>query len=305
MRAMSPHPSTWLKVLPAGLYLRARRVLHRPAARGRARDRHPRPFRPRPARHDRARQRRNPRADAGTAWARTGPGSAAGIAVGRADHDRRVRSGSCRRARAGQRAGGDGIRGSRAVVSGDYKRARRPDLRAVRAGAVRRVRHRGDLRAAGLPPSAAGQRSAGCSPSSRCSPTQPRHRLLRAGKCQRLIALLRAGRLGPADLAARRAGPACATSTGARRRPRRSAARHDGGEGELVGRDRAGPARRLADRWARRLADPVVGWRPAGCASASARKAARRRAAAGHLRPRRLGRTARDPRRRRARRKSG
>ena len=38
------------------------------------------------------------------------------------------------------------------VASGDYKDARRPDLRAVRAGAVRRLHHRGDLRPAGVPP---------------------------------------------------------------------------------------------------------------------------------------------------------
>ena len=42
--------------------------------------------------------------------------------------------------------------GLRIVVSGDYKRRRRSDLRAVRAGAVRRVHHRGDLRPAGVPP---------------------------------------------------------------------------------------------------------------------------------------------------------
>ena len=45
-------------------------------------------------------------------------------------------------------------RGSRVVVSGDYKRRRDPDLRAVRAAELRRLHHRGDLRPAGVPPSA-------------------------------------------------------------------------------------------------------------------------------------------------------
>ena len=43
-------------------------------------------------------------------------------------------------------------RGERVVVSGDYKRRPDPDLRAVRAGAVRHLHHRSDLRPARLPP---------------------------------------------------------------------------------------------------------------------------------------------------------
>ena len=49
------------------------------------------------------------------------------------------------------------------------------------------------------------------------------------------------------------------------------------------------PPGALNDRWSRRLPDRSPPWRPAGCASASA-PAAQRRAAAGDLRPRRLGR---------------
>ena len=43
--------------------------------------------------------------------------------------------------------------GSRIVVSGDYKRRFDPTCAAIRAAALRRLRHRGDLRPAGLPPS--------------------------------------------------------------------------------------------------------------------------------------------------------
>ena len=43
------------------------------------------------------------------------------------------------------------------VVSGDYKRAADPDLRAVRGRALRRVRHRGHFRAADLPLGRAGR----------------------------------------------------------------------------------------------------------------------------------------------------
>ena len=43
--------------------------------------------------------------------------------------------------------------GRRIVASGDYKRTPGPDLRRLRAGALRRLHHRGDLRPAGVPPS--------------------------------------------------------------------------------------------------------------------------------------------------------
>ena len=44
-------------------------------------------------------------------------------------------------------------KGTRIVVSGDYKRARRSDLPRLRARRLRSLHHRGDLRPAGLPPS--------------------------------------------------------------------------------------------------------------------------------------------------------
>ena len=62
--------------------------------------------------------------------------------------------------------------GARAVISGDYKRTADPDLRRLRAGPVRRVRDRGDVCPAGVPPpSAASRRSAGCWRVWRCFPT--------------------------------------------------------------------------------------------------------------------------------------
>ena len=68
----------------------------------------------------------------------------------------------------------------------------RPDLRAVRGGAVRHLHHRGDLRAAGVPPSRHGARSTGC-----CSGCTRKGRCVLVGayalgKAQRVIAELRA-----------------------------------------------------------------------------------------------------------------
>ncbi len=62
--------------------------------------------------------------------------------------------------------------GQRAVVSGDYKRAADPTCADLRGRAVRRVRHRGDVRAARVPPRAGARpRSGACSPPSRASPS--------------------------------------------------------------------------------------------------------------------------------------
>ena len=118
------------------------------------------------------------------------------------------------------------------------------------------------------------------------------------GKCQRLIALLRAGGLGRADLAARRARRALRRST------RRSAstlgelrpatgAKQDDLAGAIV----LAPPGAIADRWSRRLPEPVAGFASGWMRVRAARPAARHRAAAGHLRPRRLGRADRDHRR--------
>ena len=69
----------------------------------------------------------------------------------------------------------------------------RPDLRGLRAGALRRLRHRGDLRPAGVPPSADAGEIAKLLRSRRHFPERT-HVVggYALGKCQRLIALLRA-----------------------------------------------------------------------------------------------------------------
>ena len=83
--------------------------------------------------------------------------------------------------------------GTRVVVSGDYKRTARSHLPAVRAGRLRPVRHRGDLRPAGVPPSAGrATRSPGCCIP--CALFPERCHVIGAyalGKAQRMIALLR------------------------------------------------------------------------------------------------------------------
>ena len=56
---------------------------------------------------------------------------------------------------AGQCPGGDGLPGHAGGGQWRLQAHCRSDLRGIRAGAVRRVRHRGDLRAAGVPPSTA------------------------------------------------------------------------------------------------------------------------------------------------------
>ena len=68
-------------------------------------------------------------------------------------------------------------KGERVVVSGDYKRRPDPTCRLLRARAVRRLRHRGDLRPAGIPPSRYRQRDRPAAPSA-----ARRSRALRAGR---------------------------------------------------------------------------------------------------------------------------
>ena len=143
----------------------------------------------------------------------------------------------------------------------------RPDLRAVRAGAVRHLHHRGDLRPAGVPPSRHRQRDRPPAP-----PAARRARALRAGR--RLCA-------GQGAAGDRRAARRAATTSrsiihGAMERlcrlyeelgvaARRAAARDRRAEGRAA---RAGsssaPPGALNDRWSRRLPDPVTamasGW---------------------------------------------
>ena len=75
--------------------------------------------------------------------------SASAIALGDVDGHLPSRPAMCSaRRRSPWRHGG-----FRIVASGDYKRTPGPDLRRLRAGALRHLHHRGDLRPAGLPPS--------------------------------------------------------------------------------------------------------------------------------------------------------
>ena len=148
---------------------------------------HARAFRPRaPRPSGGARQRRHAGADARPHGRRTGPARRSRRWAGA----RALRVGDVTpvaAARPGHVLGSAQVameyRGTRAVVSGDYKRTADPTCAGLRAGAVRRVRHRGDLRAAGVPPSAAraGDRQA----AGQCgavSGSHPRRRLLRSGQ---------------------------------------------------------------------------------------------------------------------------
>ena len=158
------------------------------------------------------------------------------------------------------------FQGSRAVVSGDYKRVADPTCAEFRAGALRCVRHRGDVRAAGVRASADQRtKSSGCWTAWRCFPDRTHVVGCYAlGKCQRLIALLRqAGWDGPIWLH----GALISMCDVYRQRgvelgdlrPATVAAK-----AELVGAIVLAPPGAIADRWARRLEDPVValasGW---------------------------------------------
>ena len=122
------------------------------------------------------------------------------------------------------------------------------------------------------------------------------------GKAQRVIALLReagydapiylhGAMVRPAQLYESSASRSATAGAGDRRRKGDSPAQI------VIARPRP-----IEDRWARRLPDPVVARRLGLDAGRAARPAARRRAAAGHLRPCRLGRADRHHRRDRRRR---
>ena len=133
--------------------LQARRLLHRPDAAGREGADHPRPFRPRARRpRRRAGHAGDARPDA-AALRREFRRHDAGGRLWRDRHARR-RARDLPSGRPCARLGADRGRGQRAA----HRRRRRlqgrrrSDLRAVRAGPVRRVHHRGDVRPAGVPP---------------------------------------------------------------------------------------------------------------------------------------------------------
>ncbi len=168
------------------------------------------------------------------------------------------------RARLQRRAGG-GV--------GRLQAPARPDLRAVRGHAVRHLHHRGDLRAAGVPPSRHGQRDRPAAPAAAAEPE--RCVLVGAyalGKAQRVIAELRARGHARADLLSRRDGAIVQSVRGAWRAARRAAAR-DGGEARRRWRGISSSARRPRSTTAGRGGCPTRSrrWRRAGCGSASAR----------------------------------
>ena len=112
------------------------------------------------------------------------------------------------------------------------------------------------------------------------------------GKAQRVIRAAARGRLGPADLCPRRAGAAERPLRAARRRPRAA------GAGHRRPRRRTSPAQIViappsalaGPLEPRRFPDPVPRLRLRLDAGPRPRPPARRRAAPGDLRPRRLGR---------------
>ena len=138
--------------------LRARRLLHRSAAGRGPCGHHPRPFRPRaPGTSRRAGERRH--TGTGDSPVRRGArrGDPTVADLGREASDwRRAAVAAAGRTRAGQRPGGDGIRGHAGGRQRGLQAHCRPDLRGLRADPLRRVRDRGDVRAAGVPPSPAG-----------------------------------------------------------------------------------------------------------------------------------------------------
>ena len=152
--------------------------------------------------------------------------------------------------------------GMRIVASGDYKRQRRSHLPALRAGPLRRLHHRGDLRPAGVPPSA-GQ------PRRDRQAAQIRRAVSRARASRRRLCARQGAarhpadprcRLRQADLHPRRAGEALRllperrasiSATCDRRRSRRQR------QGDFAGAIVVGPPSAFADRWARRFPDPI------------------------------------------------
>ena len=198
-------------------------------------------------------------------------------------------------------------KGERVVVSGDYKRRPDPTCRLLRAGAVRHLHHRGDLRPAGVPPSRHRQRDRPAAP-----PPARRPEPLRAGR--RLCAGQgaadhhRASRARPPrpDLFPRRDRAAVPALRGASAWRSASFATRDrrdqGGDGGPYRHRPAGRAQRPLVAAAARSGDgDGVGLD----AHPPARPPAQRRAAADHLRPCRLGRADHDHPRARADAKCG
>ena len=143
----------------------------------------------------------------------------------------------------------------------------RPDLRAVRSGALRRVHHRGHVWPAGVSPWRRRRTKSGKLLASVALFPERAHLVgaYSLGKAQRVIALLRAGRLRRADLPARRDGEASPRYYQSRGialgelRPVKGAKKAD-----LAGTITLAPPSATADIWTRRFPDPVTafasGW---------------------------------------------
>ena len=181
--------------------------------------------------------------------------------------------------------------GTRIVASGDYKDVAGPDLRAVRADAVRCVHHRGDVRPAGVPawrPERRDRQAAALGRAVSRARASGRRLFARQGAARDRADPR--GRLRQADLSARRDGEHHALLRLARHRSRRIAPRARRDEGRACRRDRDLPALGAAGPLDAALSRSGLGVRVRLDARARARAPARRRTAAGDLRSCRLGR---------------
>ena len=208
-----------------------------------------------------------------------------------AHHGRALRRGFCRLAPGGgARRGGFDRRRPRHVPSrrprarlrpgrrregrpadrrlGRLQAARRPDLPRLRAGALRRLHHRGDLRAAGVPPSRRPRRDPKAARLGRAS--SPTARISSAP--------MRSARRSASSRCLREAGYAepiyihgalqrlCELyqEEGVDLGPLEPATLEKGRKHDFAGAIVIGPPSAFADRWARRFADPVAcfasGW---------------------------------------------
>ena len=126
------------------------------------------------------------------------------------------------------------------------------------------------------------------------------------GKAQRIITELRDARPPRPDLFPRRDRAAEPALRELRRRARRASPPATGAtKAEMAGHIVIAPPGALNDRWSRRLPDPVTAMASGWMRDPPARPPAQRRAAADHLRPRRLGRAHHDHPRARARPRCG
>jgi putative mRNA 3-end processing factor len=191
-------------------------------------------------------------------------------------------------------AGRARYKGQRIVVSGDYKRRPDADLPAVRAGPVRRLHHRGDLRPAGVPPSLRLGRDRQAAALARdLSRAHPSGGVYALGKCQRVIKLLRAAGYDKRIWIHGALASLCKLYQDHGVELGDIALVSDAILETFKGAIVLCPPSAIADRWSRRFlrSDPVDGVRLDG--RARPRPPARRRAAADHLRSCRLGRA--DP----------